>query len=75
MYMVAETGRQILDFTGGIGVLNHGHNHRRVLEARRSFQERLKMEVHKQVFSPYLAALSHNIASLLPGSIGSIKRI
>ena len=24
------------------------------------------MEVHKTIFSPYLAALSHNIAHLLP---------
>ena len=27
------------------------------------------MEVHKNFFSPYLAALSHNIAKLLPGDL------
>lgn len=64
-----RSGRDILDFTGGIGVLNHGHNHPRILAARRRFQERLHMEVHKNYLSPYLAALSHNIAQLLPGDL------
>lgn len=61
-----RSGREILDFTGGIGVLHHGHNHPRIIEARRLYQERGRMEVHKNYFSPYLAALSHNIAQLLP---------
>src|SRR5262245_9184428 len=30
-------GRRILDVTGGVGVLNHGHNHPRILAARRRF--------------------------------------
>ena len=59
-------GREILDFTGGVGVLNHGHNHPAILEARRRFQEQGRMEVHKNFLSPYIAALSHNIAQLLP---------
>lgn len=64
-----RAGREILDFSGGIGVLHHGHNHPRIVEARRRFQERHRMEVHKNFFSPYLAALSHNIAQLLPGDL------
>ncbi|MGV9316268.1 aspartate aminotransferase family protein [Streptomyces sp. NPDC003691] len=63
-------GRRILDFTGGVGVLNHGHNHPRILAARRRFQERRRMEVHKTYFSPYVAALGHNLARLLPGDLG-----
>lgn len=59
-------GRRILDFSGGVGVLNHGHNHPRILAARRRFAEQRRMEVHKAFFSPYLAALSHNVAALLP---------
>lgn len=59
-------GRRILDFTGGVGVLNHGHNHPRIIAARRRFQERSRMEVHKTYFSPYIAALGHNLAALLP---------
>ncbi|QDY80318.1 aspartate aminotransferase family protein [Streptomyces qinzhouensis] len=63
-------GRRILDFTGGVGVLNHGHNHPRILAARRRFQERQRMEVHKTYFSPYVAALGHNLAQLLPADLG-----
>ncbi|MFG2046821.1 aspartate aminotransferase family protein [Micromonospora sp. NPDC048935] len=68
-YLYTREGRQILDFTGGVGVLNHGHNHPRLLAARRRFQERHRMEVHKTYFSPYIAALSHNLAQILPGDL------
>uniref|UniRef100_UPI003F494808 aspartate aminotransferase family protein n=1 Tax=Nonomuraea bangladeshensis TaxID=404385 RepID=UPI003F494808 len=68
-YVYTRDGRKILDFTGGVGVLSHGHNHPRILAARRRFQERLRMEVHKTYFSPYLAALGHNLAAILPGDL------
>ncbi len=66
MYIEIADGRQILDFTGGIGVLNHGHNHPRIVAARRAYGEQQRMEVHKNFFSPYIAGLSHNIAQLMP---------
>lgn len=62
-------GREILDFTGGVGVLNHGHNHPRIVAARKRFQEQQRMEVHKTYFSPYIAVLGHNLARLLPGNL------
>ncbi len=65
-YLFTKDGKKILDVTGGIGVLNHGHNHDRILKVRRDFAEKNRMEVHKNYFSPYLAALSNNIATLLP---------
>lgn len=68
-YLYLKDGRRITDLTGGVGVLNHGHNHPRILEARRRFAERGRMEVHKTFFSPYLAALSHNLAEVLPGDL------
>jgi putrescine aminotransferase len=68
-YVHTRDGRKILDFTGGVGVLNHGHNHPRILAARRRFQEQRRMEVHKTYFSPYLAALGHNLAAVLPGDL------
>ena len=34
MYMYTRDDKKILDFTGGLGVLNHGHNHPRILKAR-----------------------------------------
>ncbi len=68
-WLETQSGRRILDFSGGIGVLNHGHNHPRILSARKTFQDKGYMEVHKNYFSPYLAALSHNIAKLLPADL------
>ncbi|HEX6472244.1 MAG TPA: aminotransferase class III-fold pyridoxal phosphate-dependent enzyme [Streptosporangiaceae bacterium] len=68
-YIYTKDGRRILDFTGGVGVLNHGHNHPRIIAARRRFQELNRMEVHKTYFSPYVAALSHNLAQILPGDL------
>lgn len=68
-WLWTNDGRKILDFTGGVGVLNHGHNHPRILAARRRFQDTHRMEVHKTYFSPYVAALSHNLAELLPGDL------
>lgn len=62
-------GREVLDFSGGVGVLNHGHNHPHVLAARERFVRERRMEVHKAFFSPYVAALSHNVAALLPGDL------
>ena len=69
MYLYTTDGRQIMDFTGGIGVLDHGHNHPRILAARKAYQDKKRMEIHKVIFSPYLAALCHNIAQLLPGDL------
>ncbi|MBF0104008.1 MAG: aminotransferase class III-fold pyridoxal phosphate-dependent enzyme [Deltaproteobacteria bacterium] len=69
MYIHTKDGRKILDFTGGQGVLSHGHNHPRILKVRQDFQDEKRMEVHKHFFSPYMAALAHNIAQLLPGDL------
>lgn len=66
MHIYTTDGRKILDFTGGVGVLNHGHNHPRLLKARIEYQQQKRMEVHKNLLSQYIAALSHNIAQLLP---------
>ncbi|MFD2421834.1 aspartate aminotransferase family protein [Amycolatopsis pigmentata] len=62
-------GRRILDFTGGVGVLGHGHNHSQILAARREFQARGGLESHHGHLSPYVAVLSHNLAQLLPADL------
>ncbi|MEU4519153.1 aminotransferase class III-fold pyridoxal phosphate-dependent enzyme [Amycolatopsis sp. NPDC024027] len=68
-HLHTRDGRTVLDFTGGVGVLNHGHNHPRIVAARKRFQERSRMEVHKTYFSPYLAALGHNLAQVMPADL------
>ncbi|MGW1992966.1 aspartate aminotransferase family protein [Embleya sp. NPDC001921] len=68
-WITLRDGRRVLDFTGGVGVLSHGHNHPRILAARERFARRRAMEVHKNFLSPYVAALAHNLATLLPGDL------
>ncbi len=58
--------KKILDFTGGLGVLNQGHNLKKVISERIKYQNEKRMEVYKNFLSPYLAGLSHNISELLP---------
>ncbi len=69
VWMYTKDGRKILDVSGGIGVLTLGHNHPRILETRIRYQQMKRMEVHKTIFSPYQAGLSHNLAQLLPGDL------
>lgn len=68
-YLYQRDGRRILDMTGGVGVLNHGHNHPRIVATRQRFAGERRMEVHKNYFSPYLAALSYNLAQVLPADL------
>ena len=66
VHMYTDSKKKILDFTGGQGVLGLGHNHPRIIKARINFQKENKIEVHKIIFSKYMAALSASLASLLP---------
>tara|TARA_B100000029_G_scaffold199146_1_gene197503 strand:- start:358 stop:1779 length:1422 start_codon:yes stop_codon:yes gene_type:complete len=72
MYVYTKDNKKILDFTGGLGVLNHGHNHPRILKARKEYAEKSKMEVHKLVFSNYLAALSSNLAAVIGNDLEKV---
>lgn len=68
-YIKLDDGREILDITGGIGVLNHGHNHPEILKARIDFQKASRMEIHKNYLSQLYVALAKNIAELSPGDL------
>lgn len=71
-WIYTSSGKKILDFTGGYGVLNHGHNHPKIIKRRIDFQKNNRMEVHKNFLSQYTAALSSNIANLLPGDLNKV---
>jgi len=66
MYITLNDGRNILDMTGHVGVLVAGHNHPRILEARRKWAERKGLETWKFFPSPYQAALCHNLSLIFP---------
>ena len=36
-FIYTKSGKKIYDFTGGIGVLNHGHNNNRILKVREKY--------------------------------------
>ena len=68
-YIYEKSGNKILDMTGGYGVLNHGHNHPRILEARRYCLESQKLEVNKNFMSQGMAALCNNLSAVLPKNL------
>jgi acetylornithine/succinyldiaminopimelate/putrescine aminotransferase len=72
MYYYDQTGRKILDFFGGFGSLALGHNHPRVLAARKQFQEEKRHEIAIAFMSQYAAALAHNIAQCSPGDLDMV---
>ena len=69
MYYTVQDGRRILDFFGAFGALACGHNHPRILEVRRKFQEEQRHEMAIAFMSQYAAALSRNLAALTPGDL------
>ncbi len=72
MYYIDQNGRKILDFFGGFGSLAFGHNHPRILEARKKFQEEKRHEIAIAFMSQYAAALAHNIAACSPGDLDMV---
>ncbi|MGE0555380.1 MAG: aminotransferase class III-fold pyridoxal phosphate-dependent enzyme, partial [Gemmatimonadales bacterium] len=59
-------GREIIDFAGGIGVMNAGHCDPNVVEAiRRQAGELLHTCIHIATYEPYVA-LCEKLVSLLP---------
>ena len=72
MYYIDQNGRRILDFFGGFGSLAFGHNHPRILEARKRFQEEKRHEIAIAFMSQYASALAHNIAACSPGDLDMV---
>jgi len=72
MYYVDQNGRRILDFFGGFGSLAFGHNHPRIVAARRRFQDEKRHEIAIAFMSQYAAALAHNLAQCSPGDLDMV---
>lgn len=68
-YYYARDGRKILDFFGGFGSLAFGHNHPRILEARRKFQEEKRHDIGMAFLSQYASTLAFNLAAVSPGAL------
>ncbi len=72
MYYIDQNGRKILDFFGGFGSLALGHNHPRLIEARKRFQDEKRHEIAIAFMSQYAAALAHNLAEVSPGALDMV---
>jgi len=69
MYIYTKCGKKIMDFSGGMSVLNHGHNHPKILKARMEFNKNQKLEICKAFISPYQSVLAKNLAEIFPGDL------
>ena len=67
--IVDAQGRKILDFVSSYGALNLGHNHPRVKAALLSVLENNRVDLSKELLSPYAACLAHNLSLLTPGTL------
>ena len=47
VWLYARSGEKILDVTGGIGVLSHGHNNPRILNSRLNLRFNLRFKTFK----------------------------
>ncbi|WP_028308523.1 aspartate aminotransferase family protein [Desulfitibacter alkalitolerans] len=65
-----EKGNSYLDFLGGYGSLNLGHNHQAVIEAI----DKVKSlpNILQASINPLAAALAHNLAQITPGELSNV---
>ncbi|MEP3279663.1 MAG: aspartate aminotransferase family protein [Stappiaceae bacterium] len=72
MHYFTADGRRILDFFGGFGSLAFGHNHPRILAARKQFQDEKRHEIAMAFLSQYASALAYNLAEISPGNLSMV---
>ncbi len=68
-YYIDQNGRKILDFFGGFGSVAFGHNHPRIIAARKKFQDENRQEICMAFMSQYASALAYNLAAIAPGDL------
>lgn len=69
MYYYDQNDRRILDFFGGFGSVACGHNHPRILQARKRFQDELRQEICIAFMSQYSTALAKNLSTIAGGDL------
>jgi putrescine aminotransferase len=67
--IIDGAGREILDFVSSYGALNLGHNHPVVKAAIFDVLNKDKVDLSKELLSPYAACLAHNLSLLTPGTL------
>ncbi len=72
MYYYDQDDRAILDLFGGFGSVAYGHNHPRILAARKRFQDEKRHEICMAFMSQYTTALAHNLAAIAPGDLKTV---
>jgi len=72
MYYYDQNDRAILDFFGGFGSVAYGHNHPRILAARKQFQDEKRHEICMAFMSQYVTALAHNLAAIAPSGLDTV---
>src|SRR5690242_18966956 len=71
-YYIDNYGRRVLDFFGAFGSLAFGHNHPRILAARRQFAAESRHEIAMASMSQYATALVANLADLAPADLDMV---
>jgi|TARA_B110000483_G_C18189542_1_gene540364 putrescine aminotransferase len=64
-----SNGDKILDLTSGIGVLALGHNHQKIIDVERKFQDLCLVDTQKFGPNKLQAALAYNLSKLLPDDL------
>ena len=71
IYFYDETGQQYIDFTSGIGVMNTGHSHPRIVEAIQQQASQLIFGQMNIVVTPAAVALAERLNQVTPTAIDS----
>ena len=71
-FYIDHKGRKILDFFGGFGSVAFGHNHPRIIAARKKFEEESRQDICMAFMSQYASALAHNLAEISPGDLDMV---
>jgi len=71
-YYIDQDGRKILDFFGGFGSVAFGHNHPRIVAARKRFEDESRQDICMAFMSQYAAALAHNLAQIAPADLDMV---